>query len=1042
MSIRIACAVLTLSWLVSSGGHQLVAQSPTLEPNRSVERSIQPGDEHRYPVTLVAGEAARFELGSLAALSLALVRPDGGTSVLIPDSSAEIATEPATVLARESGPHTVVVRVREGEAGGLYRLQLDGAHPATESDLQRARAEALLREGLTFTGVASKESRLAAVDRFQQSVALSRTAADPLVEVIALSKLGQMFNRLGEAQKAIDAYLAALEIFRALGEPRSEASTLNNVGLEYRNLGKYDRAVDALARSAGMFHQLADKAGERSPRNNLGLTFLDLGQVDQARAEYNVSLALARETADRNGEAYALAGLAGAASLEGRLQSAIDDTTSALEIWRGLGNRQLEAQMLGNLGQTQMKLGDTAAGLRYFLRAQEIEKLAPNRRLEAQTQRNIAQAYFQLGEPGKALPFIRTSLKFWRELDNRPEEAEATSLLADILANSQQPAEAIDAYAMARTLAHDAQHPNAEIHALTGLSSVRLNQGQYLDAFERASEAVTLARRSSLKVAEEQALVSLGRVESARNELTAARGHLESAIELAESIRLSVAGPDWRTSYFSRVRDKYDLLIDVLMRLHERTPTEGLDARALELSERARARGLLDLLGESRANIREGIDPQLLERDRKLRTMLAGRKDGADRGLEAVLGDYRQLQNEIHARSPHYAALVQPEPVRLDDIQHRFLDDDTALVEYVLGEERSYVWVATPTGLVSRVLPARARIETAARTAYDALRDPGAPGGRESLRALGRLLLDPIADLIGTKRLAIVTEGPLQYIPLASLPDAAGRALVESHEIISLPSASTLEVLRRELDGRPPAPRSLFVLGDPVFDRRDPRVHSGKTLPPTPSTEAAQRSAEESGAGSLERLYFTRGEAEDLASLAQDGTVRPLLDFDASLDRVKGESLGSYRYIHLATHGLLNNRHPELSGLVFSLVDAEGRPRDGFLPAYDVYNLRLNADLVVLSACQTALGEDIRGEGLVGLARGFMYAGAARVVSSLWSVPDSATAELMRRFYRGMLVGHLPPAAALRAAQRSIRAEPRWSAPYYWAGFVIQGEWR
>jgi CHAT domain-containing protein len=272
--------------------------------------------------------------------------------------------------------------------------------------------------------------------------------------------------------------------------------------------------------------------------------------------------------------------------------------------------------------------------------------------------------------------------------------------------------------------------------------------------------------------------------------------------------------------------------------------------------------------------------------------------------------------------------------------------------------------------------------------------------------------------------------------------DAAGHPLVAAHETISLPSASTLQVLRHEVAGRPTARQSIFVLGDPVFNRHDPRdtVAGAETTPP--SSTALDRSARESGVSGLDRLWFTRQEAEGIAALAPAGEARPHLDFEASLDRVKEADLGSYRIVHLATHGLLNNSHPDLSGLVFSLVDSRGNPREGFLPAYEVYNLRLNADLVVLSACQTALGDDIRGEGLVGLTRGFMYAGAARVVASLWRVPDAATAALMRRFYRGILTDHLSPAAALRAAQTSIRAERRWSAPYYWAGFTLQGEWR
>ena len=179
-----------------------------------------------------------------------------------------------------------------------------------------------------------------------------------------------------------------------------------------------------------------------------------------------------------------------------------------------------------------------------------------------------------------------------------------------------------------------------------------------------------------------------------------------------------------------------------------------------------------------------------------------------------------------------------------------------------------------------------------------------------------------------------------------------------------------------------------------------------------------------------------------MAALAPRESVLKVTDFDASLDNVTASSLGDYRMIHFATHGLLNTRTPQLSGLVFSLVDRRGRAKDGFLRLSDVERLRLNADLVVLSGCETALGRTVDGEGIIGLTRGFVVAGARRVVASLWKVDDLATAEMMQRFYTGMLVRHLPPAAALRSAQRQMAASARWGAPYYWAGFVIQGEWR
>jgi CHAT domain-containing protein len=331
-----------------------------------------------------------------------------------------------------------------------------------------------------------------------------------------------------------------------------------------------------------------------------------------------------------------------------------------------------------------------------------------------------------------------------------------------------------------------------------------------------------------------------------------------------------------------------------------------------------------------------------------------------------------------------------------------------------------------------------------------------------------------VASLLGKKRLLIVSEGALQYVPFAALPLPRGpwsvvrgpwsknkhsdgqrttdnEPLVVRHEIVSLPSASALAVLRRELAGRQPATKSVAVLADPVFESDDPRVRleTGEHAPTSnlqflpPDLE---RALKESGMAddklSIPRLPFTRQEAEGIIAHVPRGSGLKALDFEACRATVTSAQLGQYRIVHFATHGLLNSQHPELSGIVLSLVDEHGQPQDGFLRAHEIYNLDLSADLVVLSGCKTGLGKEIKGEGLVGLTRGFMYAGAARVLVSLWDVHDAATAELMERFYRGMLVEKRKPAAALRAAQAAMWKEGRWTAPYYWAGFQLQGEWK
>jgi CHAT domain-containing protein len=268
-----------------------------------------------------------------------------------------------------------------------------------------------------------------------------------------------------------------------------------------------------------------------------------------------------------------------------------------------------------------------------------------------------------------------------------------------------------------------------------------------------------------------------------------------------------------------------------------------------------------------------------------------------------------------------------------------------------------------------------------------------------------------------------------------------------------LPSASVLAALRGEAARRQPTTKTLAVLADPVFRSDDARVkntlgarnatNGGATARIGPSSnQPAERSARDSGLNGFVRLLFSRKEAERIISLVPAKSRLEALDFAASRATATDPRLGSYRILHFATHGLLNSKHPELTGLVFSLVDQEGQPQNGFLRFHEIYNLNLNADLVVLSGCQTALGKEIKGEGLIGLTRGFMYAGAPRVVASLWRVEDRATAELMKRFYVAMLRDGMRPAAALRAAQISMLRERRWDDPRFWAAFALQGEWR
>jgi len=305
----------------------------------------------------------------------------------------------------------------------------------------------------------------------------------------------------------------------------------------------------------------------------------------------------------------------------------------------------------------------------------------------------------------------------------------------------------------------------------------------------------------------------------------------------------------------------------------------------------------------------------------------------------------------------------------------------------------------------------------------------------------------------------------LQTLPLGVLPAPQGAVntappLLANNEVVSLPSASVLVLQRHELAQRKPAPLGVAVLADPVFDEKDSRVaaavtqnrlHSSSTRSlPTPDSSSLPNSFQTRAltnmgigeTGGIRRLVYSLQEARAIFKVTDPGRTFKALDFKASRATAMSPELAKYRIIHLATHGIMNLSRPELSGVLFSLVDEKGRPQNGYLGLTEIYNLNLPAEMVVLSACETGVGKQIRGEGLIALTRGFMNAGAERVVASLWRVDDRATAELMAEFYYEMFVHKLKPAAALRAAQLKLSQRSAWRNPHFWAGFVLQGEWR
>jgi CHAT domain-containing protein len=801
-------------------------------------------------------------------------------------------------------------------------------------------------------------------------------------------------------EKSIEKYQAALEIWRKLNDKAMEAMTLHEVGMIYGDTGQYQRALDSYVEARAAYKSLGNLRGEANILSNTAWVYGELGD-DQASLETYDHIA--------------------------RVYQAMDD---------------VDPVSLSNVGSAYAQLGQYQKALDIHLRVLEIRRARKDPRL-AITLSNIGNCYDHLGDKAKAINFYDQSIAHRKELNND--------------------------YYIARTLNH--------------MGALYRGVGDSEKALNYFNQALMLKKLVGDPKGVAATLFQIAQTERDQGKLIEAGVLIETALSVVESQRAKIGSQQLRATYFASVQQYREFYIDLLMRMHDANPAGNSVQAAFNASETGRARSLLELLSEAGTEIRHGVDPALLARERSLGEaiaakaasqikLLSGEHSEAQaqaiaKELAQLTGDYEQVQVRIRELSPQYAALTRPVPLTLAETQRRVLDADTLLLEYSLGDERSFLWAVTPDSIKSYDLPKRAEIEPLARRVYELMTARNTIVAKETLAqrgqrleladaeysiaaaSLSQMLLKPAAAELKNKRLLIVSDGVLQYVPFAGLPDpsaADARPLIVAHEVVAAPSASVVALLRQETANRKPAARTLAVLADPVFSNDDPRVSATRANHALPEEKNpaidALRAAAEAGLGDLKRLRFTRQEADEIARLAGDDLRLEAVDFQATRKLATSAAIGEYRIVHFATHGLINNRHPELSGIVLSLVDEKGQPQNGFLRLYDLYNLKLSADLVVLSACQTALGKDIRGEGLVGLTRGFMYAGAPRVIASLWQIDDRASAEFMKRFYRGMLGEKLRPAAALRAAQVSMQNDKRWHAPHYWAAFTLQGEWR
>ena len=955
--------------------------------------------------------------------------------------AAAAAYRRAATLLDTRAPSELLAQVQHAQAALLYHFLQDWG---------RAKAAA--------SHAAESYERLG--DRFGQAQA-RQLEAEARMELAAPQANADAHATSGELARVREELDEIAQFHAKRGEKYHEALALNDIGIAYYQEGRFDDALRLFRRTVPLYDQLQEKPRQAQVLQNIAVVEYELGRYSEAVPHYRDVLTLLRRE-DSPTLVAAIMNNSGAAKWAmGDHDGALRDLGEALAGAKETKNKYAEASTLHNIGLVYDSLGDQDRALDFYQQALRLRDstIDPSRRMRLlraigniQRERGQLDAAVAMHRDAFALAVApsaraRVGLEIARDLGELGQTRQALQQLDPIL----KPAASADPVIRARALAIRGRFASA-----SGAHSAAATERDLRDA-------IATFQRYELPVDEFDAWLLLARARRQRGASDGALAAVDKALELAEEVRLQSANPELRATLMQPLRPAFDLKIEMLAERYfasadPSASREKIARLALATAERSRSRALADFQNLD-VNAPD-VPPELIQQRRNIYRELAARRFGLAASIErkgtddayvkaisAEIALLRRQLDEIDARIGA-ASSKAAGPTRASapaGIETQGLPADTSVVEYWLGKEGAFAWVVTRDSITLTRLGTTTTITDAARTFYEALRNFGSvPEGRRlALGAqLHELIVEPLAQqILSSRRLVFVPDGALHYIPFAALrtgSGADGKFLIEAHDIAGAPSLAMLlnhPATRRE--NRPT--RQMLVVADPVYALDDLRL-AVNSKPAAPERAALwplsllMRGAE--GESPLARLPGTAREAATIASVFPQGAVDRLEGFAATRDRFLNVGLGQYQFIHVATHAVADSEVPQASALLLSRYDNHSQQLDGRVLAADFVNVQLNAQTFVLSACDTAMGKNISGEGLMGLRYVVLARGARAVVASMWPVADQLSAELMARFYRTLLQEHLRVAPALSDAMRaSIKG--RFKDPGLWAAYAL-----
>jgi CHAT domain-containing protein/uncharacterized protein HemY len=806
-----------------------------------------------------------------------------------------------------------------------------------------------------------------------------------------------------DREKAIGFYQQALDLYKEIGDERGEGEILGGLGLIYSNYKDYNTALPYYQEALKVREKVDDKLLKGNSLNSIGAIYHNLRNYSQAILYYGKAEALRAEIGDlpnlnRTKSLKANTYLASGEMLNnsGKYPEALESLEKALEINRNLNARSAIGDVLNQMGFVYSNLGDYNMAVEKISEAAGLMKEENNATGLAGVYNHLGIVLQMSGRVEKALEYFNNSLKIYEENKDQKNVVGLQSNLGTLFFDTKDYIKAEEYLIKALQISREIKNRELEVNCLLNLANDQTLLGKYDEAMSNYRSGLIIAQSLSSPDLIWRLVGGEGEYFEKRGEYDKAVQLNDSALKILEGIRSTLQSEDQKVSFMARERFAFEDVIDMLSGFYEINKTKGYDILAFQYAERSKSRVLLDLLTESIANINKGTDKKS-------------------------------------------EALKSPEPVSLKEAQALCPDKNTVILEYSVGDSSSSLWAITRSAYQLFRLPGRKVLQEQIESFRFALLSPDQTNNDFITRggySLYRQLLQPAEPYLTKKsKLIIIPDGILNYLPFeVLLTDNKGIGpgnlysalpfLVKKYPVSYVQSASVLKSLISEKSVAKisePDNKKLVAFGDPVYK--------------------SENDTSRSSAGNYQRLEFSAKEIENIASLFKKGNADIYLRNDATEENVKREGeLKKFNYVHFATHGFIDENKPDFSSLV--LTQDNNSKEDGFLQATEIFNLNLNADLVVLSACQTGLGKLIRGEGMVGLTRAFMYAGTPTVLVSLWSVSDVSTATLMGEFYKNLVKEKLSKTDALRKAQLFMLRDEKFAHPFYWAPFVIFGDWR